>query len=46
MLLELACCSIVFWHWAATDLPWIWKPFAIANLEFPAAFARAWRRCP
>jgi hypothetical protein len=36
--LKLAYCSLAFWYWAQTDIPWIWKPFAIADLVMLVLF--------
>jgi len=41
MLLKLAYAGLVFYHWAATDVPDMWKPFAVADLLFLVAFAAA-----
>ena len=51
ILLKVSYCGVVFYHWLATDLPYIWKPFAIADLVFLALFiwaytAQGGRLCP
>lgn len=43
MLLKISYCGVVFYHWLAEGLPDMWKPWAIADLIFLAAFAAAWR---
>lgn len=43
ILLKLSYCSVVLVHWVASDLPWIWKPFFVADLVFLALFVWAWR---
>ena len=40
--LKLAYAGTVFFHWMTGGIPWIWKPFAICDLIFAAAFAWAW----
>jgi hypothetical protein len=42
ILLKVSYCGVVFYHWAATGLPWIWKPFALADVAFLGLFAAAW----
>jgi hypothetical protein len=44
MLLKVSYCGVVFWHWFATDIPWMWKPFAILDLVFLALFWMAYAR--
>jgi hypothetical protein len=44
ILLKVAYCSVVFGHWAANDLPWIWKPFAICDILFGILFVLAYVR--
>lgn len=41
ILLKLAYCGVVFYYWATTGLPIIWKPFAILDLVFLALFLGA-----
>jgi len=43
ILLKVAYCSVVFYHWAASGIPWIWKPFAIADVLFAVLFLLSWR---
>jgi hypothetical protein len=40
--LKISYCGIVFWHWLRTDIPFMWKPFAVADLLFLALFFWAW----
>ncbi len=44
ILLKLAYCAVVFGHWLAAGVPWIWKPFAIADLLFLILFFWARQR--
>jgi hypothetical protein len=43
MALKVSYCSVVFYYWATTGLPDMWKPFAWADLAFLAAFAWAYQ---
>jgi len=43
MLLKVAYCAIVFWHWAAGGIPNMWKPLAFCDLVFLVLFALAYR---
>ena len=42
MLLKAAYCGVVGYHWAAGDLPSIWKPFVVFDLIFFVLFFLAW----
>lgn len=42
MLLKASYCLVVFGHWIATDIPGMWKPFAIADLGFLVLFGWAY----
>lgn len=42
MLLKVAYCGVVGYHWGAGDLPAIWKPFAVFDLIFFVLFLLAW----
>lgn len=44
ILLKASYCGVVFWHWASTGLPDLWKPWAFADLAFLLLFLWAWRR--
>lgn len=46
ILLKAAYCGVVIFHWCATGLPRMWKPFCVADLVFLLLFAWAWRACP
>jgi hypothetical protein len=47
MLLKVSYAGVVIFHWAAAGLPWVWKPFAIADLVFLLLFGWAYSRlCP
>lgn len=41
--LKVSYCSLTFWYWMQTDIPWIWKPFAIIDATMLALFALAYR---
>ena len=41
ILLKLSYCGVVFFHWFTAGIPWIWKPFAVADLVFLILFVRA-----
>ena len=43
MLLKVSYCGIVFYYWAVSGLPDIWKPWAIADLVFLALFVWAYQ---
>jgi len=42
MGLKLSYCGVVLFHWITTGLPWIWKPFCLADLVFLILFTWAW----
>lgn len=44
VLLKIAYCTIVFGHWVASGLPWIWKPFAFADALWIVLFVWAYSR--
>ena len=41
ILLKVSYCSVVFYHWFTADIPFIWKPFAIADMAFLVLFVWA-----
>jgi hypothetical protein len=43
MLLKVAYCGVVLFHWLTAGIPGMWKPFCIADLVFLALFAWAWK---
>ncbi len=44
ILLKASYCGVVFYHWMATDIPGMWKPFAVFDLVFLCLFLWArWR---
>lgn len=43
ILLKVSYCSVVFYHWYSTDLPQMWKTFAICDLVMLAMFAWAYK---
>lgn len=46
MLLKLSYCGVVFGHWMTGGIPFMWKPFAIADLVFLVLFAGAYAALP
>jgi len=42
VLLKLSYCGVVSYHWITVGVPWIWKPFCIADLVFLLLFLWAW----
>ena len=34
ILLKVSYCAVAFYHWAAGGIPFIWKPFAVADRVF------------
>lgn len=42
ILLKAAYCGLAFYYWAATDIPWVWKPFAIIDLAMGVLFVVAY----
>jgi hypothetical protein len=42
ILLKVSYCGIVFWYWATTGIPHMWKPFAVIDVIFAALFVWAW----
>ncbi len=44
MLLKVSYCGVVFWHWFISQVPYMWKPFAVADLVFLVLFAVAYAR--
>jgi hypothetical protein len=43
MLFKISYCGVTFAYWFSTDIPWVWKPFAIIDLVMLALFAWAWK---
>lgn len=41
VLLKAAYCGLAFYYWATTDVPWIWKPFAVIDLAMGVLFCVA-----
>jgi hypothetical protein len=41
MLLKVAYCSVVFFHWFTSGIPGMWKPFALLDVGFFFLFAWA-----
>lgn len=44
ILLKVSYSGVVLFHWLATGVPDMWKPFAVCDLLFILAFAWAWKR--
>ena len=44
MLLKVSYSGVVIYHWVATGLPWVWKPFAVGDVVFLVLFWWAYSR--
>ena len=42
ILLKVSYCAVAFYHWFTAGIPFIWKPFAIADLVFLVLFIWAY----
>ena len=42
MLLKVAYCSVVICHWIGGGIPYIWKPFAVADAIMLLLYVWAW----
>ena len=42
ILLKASYCSVVFWYWFFSSIPYMWKPFAIFDLIFGILFVWAY----
>jgi len=42
ILLKVAYCGVVFYYWAVSSLPFMWKPFAVADVIMAGLFLWAW----
>ena len=42
ILLKITYCAVVFYHWFTTEIPYMWKPFAIFDLLFLILFLWAY----
>ena len=42
VLLKVSYCGVVFWNWSQAGIPYMWKPFAIADLLFAVLFCVAY----
>ena len=42
ILLKVAYCSVSGWHWMATDIPVIWKPFTVIDMVMGVLFVWAY----
>jgi hypothetical protein len=43
MLLKVSYCGVAFYHWIASGIPGMWKPFAVIDLLFLVLFVWAYR---
>ena len=43
ILLKVSYSGVVFFHWMATDVPNMWKPFAVLDLLFIVFFVWSYR---
>jgi len=43
ILLKISYCSVAFYHWFTEGIPYIWKPFAWADVVFLVLFIWAYR---
>ncbi len=43
ILLKVSYCSIAFFYWFTTDIPGVWKPFAVFDLIFLGLFVKAYK---
>ena len=41
--LKFSYCALAFWYWVQTDIPWIWKPFAIIDAVMLVLFVLAYK---
>ncbi|MBP7149314.1 MAG: hypothetical protein KBD01_17425 [Acidobacteria bacterium] len=46
ILLKLAYCGVAGFHWAATGIPTMWKPFVVIDLVMGMLFAWAYAKLP
>ena len=44
MLLKVSYSGVVIYYWLTAGLPWVWKPFAVADVVFLLLFAWAYAR--
>ncbi len=42
ILLKVSYCGVVLFHWLTSDVPFMWKPFCVADLIFLLLFVWAW----
>lgn len=42
ILLKASYCGVIAWHWILSDLPFIWKPFAVCDFIFGVLFIAAY----
>lgn len=46
ILLKVSYCALAFYYWFTTDIPWIWKPFALIDLVMGVLFVIAYAALP
>jgi hypothetical protein len=44
VLLKVAYCGVVGWHWLSAGIPFMWKPFVVADIIMAALFVWAQMR--
>jgi hypothetical protein len=44
ILLKVSYCGLAFWYWFTTDIPTMWKPFAVIDLVMAFLFIWAYGR--
>ena len=42
ILLKMAYCSVIGWHWRQHNIPEMWLPFAVIDFAFLILFIPAW----
>lgn len=42
IMLKVSYLAVTAYHWLGGALPWMWKPFTIADLAFLVLFSWAW----
>ena len=44
MMLKASYCGVIFGWWLTAGIPYLWKPFAVADLAFLGLFWQAYRK--
>ncbi|NLB56428.1 MAG: hypothetical protein GX811_11845 [Lentisphaerae bacterium] len=42
IMLKVAYCGVVFFHWFSKGIPYMWKPFCVADMIFLLLFLWSW----